>query len=205
MPTGPKLRRNGALGSAVAAVLIRLRAATGNQNQDSHRRRFSAKLEEDLVNILNGKVKQSLYDALLEANEFEVPSAMVDSEVSNMKQDTARRMGMDLKDLKEDLFPDDMFKEEAIKRVKVGILLNKIIEEKELKPDADKVKEIIEERAKNYKDPQQVINYFYSDDEQLRNIESISLEEQVVDALKLEAKSSDENISYEDCVSGTYG
>ena len=131
--------------------------------------------------------------------------AMVDSEVSNMKQDTARRMGMDPKDLKEDLFPDDMFKEEATKRVKVGILLNKIIEEKELKPDADKVKEIIEERAKNYKDPQQVINYFYSDDEQLRNIESISLEEQVVDALKLEAKSSDENISYEDCVSGTYG
>ena len=175
------------------------------ENVESFKKEVRTKLEEDLVNIVNGKVKQSLYDALLEANEFEVPLAMVDSEVSNMKQDTARRMGMDPKDLKEDLFPDDMFKEEATKRVKVGILLNKIIEEKELKPDADKVKEIIEERAKNYKDPQQVINYFYSDDEQLRNIESISLEEQVVDALKLEAKSSDENISYEDCVSGTYG
>jgi trigger factor len=175
------------------------------ENVESFKKEVRTKLEEDLVNIVNGKVKQSLYDALLEANEFEVPLAMVDSEVSNMKQDTARRMGMDPKDLKEDLFPDDMFKEEATKRVKVGILLNKIIEEKELKPDADKVKEIIEERAKNYKDPQQVINYFYSDDEQLRNIESISLEEQVVDTLKLEAKSSDENISYEDCVSGTYG
>ena len=175
------------------------------ENVESFKKEVRTKLEEDLVNIVNGKVKQSLYDALLEANEFEVPLAMVDSEVSNMKQDTARRMGMDPKDLKEDLFPDDMFKEEATKRVKVGILLNKVIEEKELKPDADKVKEIIEERAKNYKDPQQVINYFYSDDEQLRNIESISLEEQVVDALKLEAKSSDENISYEDCVSGTYG
>ena len=175
------------------------------ENVESFKKEVRTKLEEDLVNIVNGKVKQSLYDALLEANEFEVPLAMVDSEVSNMKQDTARRMGMDPKDLKEDLFPDDMFKEEATKRVKVGILLNKVIEEKELKPDADKVKEIIEERAKNYKDPQQVINYFYSDDEQLRNIESISLEEQVVDALKLEAKSNDENISYEDCVSGTYG
>ena len=49
------------------------------------------------------------------------------------------------------------------------------------------------------------INYFYSDDEQLRNIESISLEEQVVEIIKSEAKSVDENISYEDCVSGTYG
>ena len=85
------------------------------------------------------------------------------------------------------------------------ILLNQIIEERDLKPDPDKVREIIEDRAKNYKDPDQVINYFYSDDEQLRNVESISLEEQVVDALKMEAKATEENLTYEDCVSGTYG
>jgi trigger factor len=172
---------------------------------ETFKKEVRTKLEEDLVNILNGKIKQSLFDALLEANEFEVPSSMIDSEVSNMKQDTARRMGMDPKDMNPDLFPDETFIGEATKRVKVGILLNKIIEDRELKPDADKVKEIIEERAKNYKDPQQVINYFYSDDEQLRNIESISLEEQVVDSIKLEAKSSDENVSYEDCVSGING
>ena len=176
-----------------------------SDNIESFKKEVKTKLEEDLINILNGKIKQSLFDALLEANDFEVPSAMVNSEVLNMKQDTARRMGMDPKDMNEDLFPDETFTEEASKRVKVGILLNKIIEDKELKPDADKVKEIIEERAKNYKDPQQVINYFYSDDEQLRNIESISLEEQVVEIIKSEAKSVDENISYEDCVSGTYG
>ena len=176
-----------------------------SDNIESFKKEVKTKLEEDLINILNGKIKQSLFDALLIANDFEVPSAMVNSEVSNMKQDTARRMGMDPKDMNEDLFPDETFTEEATKRVKVGILLNKIIEDKELKPDADKVKEIIEERAKNYKDPQQVINYFYSDDEQLRNIESISLEEQVVEIIKSEAKSVDENISYEDCVSGTYG
>ena len=158
-----------------------------------------------MENILKGKVKQSLFDALIEANDFEVPSAMIDSEISNMKQDTARRMGMDPKEMKEDLFPNETFSEEATKRVKVGILLNKIIEDKEIKPDADKVKEIIDERAKNYKDPEQVVNYFYSDDEQLRNIESISLEEQVVDVLMAEAKSIEESISYEDCVSGTYG
>ena len=172
---------------------------------ESFKTEVRTKLEEDLENILKGKVKQSLFDALIEVNEFEVPSAMIDSEISNMKQDTARRMGMDPKEIKEDLFPNETFADEATKRVKVGILLNKIIEDKELKPDADKVKEIIEERAKNYKDPQQVINYFYSDDEQLRNIESISLEEQVVEALLSEAKSIEENISYEDCVSGTYG
>ena len=181
--------------------------STGIEAKDieTFKKDIRSKLEDDLVNIIRGKIKQSLFDALLESNEFEVPSAMTNSEVTNMMNDTARRMGMDPKEINEDLFPKETFIEEATKRVKIGIILNKIIEDKELKPDADKVKEIIEDRAKNYKDPQQVINYFYSDDEQLRNIESISLEEQVVDALKEEAKAKDESITYEDCISGTYG
>ena len=85
---------------------------------DSYKTEVRNKLEEDLLNILDGKVKQSLYDALLEANEFEVPSAMIESEVSNMKQDTARRMGLDPKDMNPDLFPDETFTEEATKKSK---------------------------------------------------------------------------------------
>jgi trigger factor len=84
-------------------------------------------------------------------------------------------------------------------------LLNTIIEGKELKPDAEKVKELIQERAKNYKDPEQVINYFYSDEQQLKNIQSISLEEQVVDLLFAEAKAKEESITYEECISGNQG
>ena len=179
---------------------------TGIEAKDTeeYKKQVLGKLEEDLDNILKGKVRQNLYDSLVEENEFDVPKAMVDSEISNMKLDTARRMGMDPKDMKEDLFPNETFEEEALKRVKIGMLLNKIIEDSELKPNAEKVKEIIEERAKNYKEPQQVINYFYSDEEQLKNIESISLEEQVVDLLTSSAKSNEEELTYEECISGNY-
>ena len=179
---------------------------TGIEAKDTadYKKQVLGKLEEDLDNILKGKVRQNLYDALVDANEFDVPKAMIDSEIGNMKLDTARRMGMDPKDMKEDLFPNETFEEEALKRVKIGMLLNKIIEDNQLKPDAEKVKEIIEERAKNYKEPQQVINYFYSDEEQLKNIESISLEEQVVDLLTSSAKSNEEELTYEECISGNY-
>tara|TARA_B100001175_G_scaffold311091_1_gene315053 strand:- start:4514 stop:5815 length:1302 start_codon:yes stop_codon:yes gene_type:complete len=172
------------------------------KNIEDYKTQVLSRLEEDLENLLKGKVRQNLYDALVEANEFDVPKAMIDSEISNMKIDTARRMGMDPKDMKEDLFPNETFEGEALKRVKIGMLLNKIIEDNAFKADPDKVKEIIEERAKNYKEPQQVINYFYSDEEQLKNIESISLEEQVVDLLASSAKSTEEELTYEECISG---
>jgi len=62
----------------------------------------------------------------------------------------------------------------------------------------------LKKEQKNYKEPQQVINYFYSDEEQLKNIESISLEEQVVDLLTSSAKSNEEELTYEECISGNY-
>ena len=97
-------------------------------------------------------------------------------------------------------FPEEAFKVQAKKRVKLGVLLNTIIEDFQLKSDPDKVKKIIEERASMYPEPQQVINWFYSNEEQLKQIEFLSLEEQVFDFLKSKSKSSTEVISYENFI-----
>lgn len=159
------------------------------------------KLGEDLETLIKNKSKASVLDSLREAHSFEIPSAMIDSEIANMRESAARRVGMDPKDIKEDLFPRKTFEEEAKKRVSVGIILNKIIEEKNIKADGDRVRKIIEDRAAMYKDPQQVINWFYSNEEQLRGIESISLEEQVIEILLSEGNPIQEELSYEECVS----
>ena len=80
---------------------------------------------------------------------------------------------------------------------------DKIIEEKGLKADGERVRKIIEERASMYKEPQQVVNWFYSNEDQLKNIESISLEEQVIDILLSEAQAVEKELSYEECVTET--
>ena len=167
------------------------------------KKQIEDKLKEDLQNLIKNKSKASILESLREAHEFDIPSVMIDSEANNMRLDAARRVGIDPKDLKEDLFPKEAFKEEAHKRVRVGIILNKIIEEKGLKADRERVGKIIKERASMYKEPQQVVNWFYSNEDQLRNIESISLEEQVIDILLSEAQAVEKELSYEECVTET--
>ena len=164
------------------------------------KKEIKVKLNEDLDNLIKNKSKNSLFDSLVESNPFKVPSAMIDSEVENLRINAARRVGMDPKDLKEDLFPRESFLDEAEKRVGIGILLNKIIEDKELKADGDRVKKIIEERASMFKEPDQVVNWYYSNEEQLKSVESIALEEQVIDILMLEATPQEEELTYEECV-----
>ena len=125
----------------------------------------------------------------------------VDSEINNLRLDTARKIGMDPKEIKDDLFPIESFEKEALNRVTIGVLLNKIIEEKEIKVDPARVKQLVQERASMYKKPEEVVSWFYSNKEQLNSIESISLEEQVIEILLTEAKEIEEELSYEECVS----
>ena len=172
------------------------------KNTNEFKKEIKNKLDEDLKNIIENKSKSSILDSLREAHAFEVPSAMIESEVNNMRQNAARRVGMDPKDMNEDLFPKETFIEEAKKRVSVGVILNKIIEEKGIKADGERVRKMVEDRASMYKEPQQVVNWFYSNEEQLRSIESISLEEQVIEILLSEAKAVEEELTYEECVTG---
>ena len=172
------------------------------KNTNEFKKEIKNKLDEDLKNILENKSKSSILDSLREAHVFEVPSAMIESEVNNMRQNAARRVGMDPKDMNEDLFPKETFIEEAKKRVSVGVILNKIIEEKGIKADGERVRKMVEDRASMYKEPQQVVNWFYSNEEQLRSIESISLEEQVIEILLSEANAVEEELTYEECVTG---
>ena len=169
---------------------------------EEYRVEIKKKLENDLENLIKNKIKQSLFKSLIDNNPFEIPKVMVDTEINNIKKDTANRLGIDSKDLDDKKFPLESLENEADKRVRIGILLNQIIEDNKLKPNAERVKEIIQERASVYKEPQQVINWFYSDDKQLRNIEAISLEEQVVDLVMNEAQTIEEKLSYEECVNG---
>ena len=78
------------------------------------------------------------------------------------------------------------------------VILNKIIEDNDLKSNPELVKELIEERSSGFKDPEQYKNWIYGNEEQLKNIESLALEEQVTDLLISQSKSEEENLSFEE-------
>ena len=170
------------------------------ENKNDFYKEVTKRLKDDLKKLLVNKEKDRIFDSLLDLNPLELPQTMITNEINNMREDSARRMGIDSKNIKLEDFPEEAFKVQAKKRVKLGVLLNTIIEDFQLKSDPDKVKKIIEERASMYPEPQQVINWFYSNEEQLKQIEFLSLEEQVFDFLKSKSKSSTEVISYENFI-----
>ena len=168
------------------------------ETTEEFKKDLKVKLEKDLEVSLKRKEKERLFDSLEKLNPIEIPSAMVMAESENLRKSAAQQMGMDISKIKDEELPLENFSENATKRVRLGVILNKIIEDNDLKSNPELVKELIEERSSGFKDPEQYKNWIYGNEEQLKNIESLALEEQVTDLLISQSKSEDENLSFEE-------
>ena len=93
-----------------------------------------------------------------------------------------------------------MFQEQAERRVKLGLILSEFINRDEIKADPDRVRAAIEEMASTYQEPEEVVNYYYSNQEQLAQVEAMVLEEQLVDKLMETAKVVDKPCSYQEAL-----
>ena len=166
---------------------------------------FEKKIEEqlqtDLKTNLKTKTKQRIFDAFESSNQIYIPQSMIISEANNLRNNTAQQMGLDIGKLEEDQFPIDNFKENALKRVRLGVLINKLIEENNISVDNDTLKKEIEDKSKSFKDPEQYVNWIYGNEEQLKNIESLVLEDKVAEYLEEMSKVEEETLSFEEVVS----
>ena len=172
--------------------------------EESFREEIGKNMQRELKNAIKARVKQQVMDGVVEAHEgLEIPAALLDQEISVMRKQMFQQFGgagaapdLDL----DSLLPADMFSEEANKRVKLGLVLNEFISKESLKADADKVRETIEEMAATYQDPEEVINHYYGNQEQLSAIESMVLEDQIVEKILESADVSDSECSYQEAV-----
>ena len=170
---------------------------------EAFREEVKSNMQRELDASIKAKVKNQVMDGLDATNELELPQALLDEEVNRMRQEAVQQFGggQGAPQIDPSVLPAEMFSDQAGKRVKLALIINAIVEKNELKPDEDKVRETIETMASSYEDPEQVINFYYSNEQQLSQIRNVVLEEQIVDLVLETAKVSEKAVSYEEAVS----
>lgn len=167
------------------------------------RSEIAQNMTRELKTAVRNRVKQQVLDAVVEkhANQ-DVPQALIDSEINAMRQQMFQQFGgagsddMDM----ESLLPADMFREQAERRVKLGLVLNEMVAKNDLKADPDKVREAVEEIAATYQEPEQVVNWYYANQEQLAGVENMVLEDAVIEKLLENATVNDVQCSYQEAL-----
>jgi trigger factor len=158
-------------------------------------------LEGELEQALRGKLKDAVMSALYEKIQIAVPNTMVDQEVESLMKpyiETAKRQKMKLDDLK---LPRELFEESAKRRVALGLILSEVIHQNDIKLNEAKVRIAVEDMAKSYEKPSDVVDWYYSDEKRLNDVRQMVLENQAIEWLVARAKVSDETISFSDAMS----
>ena len=160
----------------------------GEKDFETMKTRMTSQMKMELESRLVQQNKDTAFSALLEANDFEVPEGSVSSEALRLQQDMESRMeqqGMPSKGK----HPVEMFNEEAARRVKLGLLINKIATDSEITAEKDLVDAKLNEMSLQYgESAQQMIDWYNTDPSRLANIESIVVEDLVAKHIADEAK-----------------
>ena len=109
--------------------------------------------------------------------------------------ENAKKQNLKLEDLN---LPRETFEEQARRRVALGLILAEIIQKNNIKTDDVQVRATIEDMAKSYERPSDVINWYYSDEKRLNEVRQLVLEDQTVEWLVSQAKVADEKVSFDD-------
>ena len=165
-------------------------------DESSFRAEISKRMEGEIKQQEKSLTKESMYETLLQSNDFKVPNATVAEQAELMRKDSLMRMGQTPENAPEDLFPLDEFKENAEKRVRLDLLFSALLEKYELKVEEDDLNTFIDEEAEKYKDAEQFRSWIQSQPQQLDQYRMVILENMLIEKLDSALKSKTKVIKF---------
>ncbi len=139
-------------------------------------------MERELAQTLKNNIKTAVFDALLAANTVELPRSLLDEEIDRLRQKMSQQVQRQGQGELPEL-PGSIFEDEASKKLSLSFLVSEIIDQHKLTADKARIKSTLEEMSSAYDDPKEVIDWYYSDKSRLAEIESLVLEDTVVDLI----------------------
>ncbi len=168
--------------------------------EEAFRKEVAANMNRELKNASKAKVKNRVMEQLLKEHEVDLPASLVAGEIDSLRQQAMQQFGGGQNNIDPSMLPDELFKEQAEKRIALGLVLGEVIKVKGLKADPDLVKSTIEDIASTYETPEQVVRWYYSNKEQLASVESSVLEDQAFEAILADAKVTEKKVSYDEVI-----
>ena len=150
---------------------------------DALRAEVRNNLRRELDERIRLHMREQVMTALRERNDIDLPAQMLKEEIQQIEashSDRLRQQGIDPTQVP--LQPDAV-ESEAQRRVALGLIIREVVTERSIRPDAGRVRAKLEQMAASYENPPAFVQWYYSDKARLAQIESMVLEEQVVESL----------------------
>ena len=159
-------------------------------------------LEREVKFRLLGKNKQAALDALVAHAELDLPNSIVQSELDRMVQGAREELKQrGIKDADQAPIPDDVFRPQAERRVRMGLAVSEVVRMHNLQATPDQIKAHVEDLAASYEKPAEVIRWYYSDSRRMAEVEAIVIENNVTNYVLSLVKAKTKEVSFDELMS----
>ncbi|QUM79671.1 MULTISPECIES: trigger factor [unclassified Moritella] len=164
---------------------------------ESLKTEISKNMSRELEQAIKADTKTKVLDALVETNDIEIPAALIKQEIVTLRQQAMQRFGQMAPQNAPEL-PDELFTEQASRRVKIGLVLGEFIKVNEITADDARVQDMIASMASAYEDPAEVIAHYKDNDQALENVRNVAVEDQAIDLVLEKANVTEKEVAFEE-------
>ena len=166
---------------------------------DALRADIRKNLQREVKFRLLSRNKQAAMDALITKSELDLPNASVQSELDRLidgaRADLKQR---GVKDADKAPIPEDVFRPQAERRVRLGLVVAELVRANELHAKPEQIKTHIDDLAASYEKPAEVVRWYYGDNKRMAEVEAIVIENNVTEFILGKAKVSEKEISFDE-------
>jgi trigger factor len=156
-------------------------------------------LDREVKFRLLARNKSAVMDALVASAELDLPKSAVQAELDRMIESARADLKQrGVKDAEKAPIPDDIFRPQAEKRVRLGLVVAELVRHNALQAKPEQLKAHIEELAASYEKPQEVVRWYLSDNSRMAEVESVVIENNVTDFVLSKAKVSEKSIAFDE-------
>ncbi|ALV05940.1 trigger factor [Roseateles depolymerans] len=160
-------------------------------------------LEREVKFRVLARNKAAAMDALVAKAELDVPKALIEGEaermVGNAREDLKKR---GVKDADKAPIPAELFKDQAEKRVRLGLVVAELVRSNNLQAKPEQLQAHIEEISQSYEKPAEVVRWYLSDRERMAEVEAVVIENNVTDFVLAKAKVEDKQVPFDELMAG---
>ena len=167
--------------------------------ESAFREEVTNNMQRELKTASRNKLKNKIMDELIKLVDISIPQALIANEIDQLRTQAVQQFGRGRK-IDASLLPDKLFTEQARRRVALGLVLGEVMQQQDLKADPAKVRTKVEELASTYESPDEVINWYYGNKEQLASVEGAVIEDQVFDYIIGAAKVAEKKVGYQEAI-----
>ena len=156
-------------------------------------------LDREVKNRLLARNKQMVMDALIAKAELDLPKSSVQAELDRMieaaRADLKQR---GIKDADNAPIPDNVFRPQAERRVRLGLVASELVRVNQLQATPEQIKAHIEELSSSYEKPADVVRWYYGDNRRMAEVEAMVIETNVTEFVLSKARVTEKNISFDE-------